>query len=170
MIYGKKFEEAFVEVIGIEGGYVFDKDDKGGETKFGISKRSYPDLDIKNLTLEKAKEIYFKDFWNKSTLKLERFAIEIGKEVFDTAVNMGTFRAGEIFQKSLNVMNRNEKDFPDLKLDGWLGEESLKGYNLVNKNNLLKCLNGFQFMFYVQIVEKTPVQEKFFNGWLNRVN
>lgn len=41
------YDEAFKEVLGFEGGYVDDPEDKGGETKFGISKRSYPYVDIK---------------------------------------------------------------------------------------------------------------------------
>ena len=55
------FKIAFKEIIGVEGGYVNNPNDKGGETKYGISKRAYPNLDIKNLTLKKAEEIYYND-------------------------------------------------------------------------------------------------------------
>ena len=48
------FEEIIDNVLESEGGYVNDKDDPGGETNMGISKRAYPDLDIKNLTREEA--------------------------------------------------------------------------------------------------------------------
>ena len=58
------FDEAFLRLIGHEGGYVADSRDPGGETKFGISRRSYPGEDIKgNLTLARAKTIYARDFW-----------------------------------------------------------------------------------------------------------
>ena len=57
------FDAAFERLIGHEGGYTAGVGDPGGETKFGISKRSYPREDIKNLTLEQAKVIYRKDFW-----------------------------------------------------------------------------------------------------------
>ena len=58
------FDQAFDRLIDHEGGYVFDPRDPGGETKYGISKRSYPALNIKNLDLETAKAIYRKDFWD----------------------------------------------------------------------------------------------------------
>ena len=57
------FDKAFEFTIGVEGGYVNDPSDPGGETKFGVSKKSYPNLDIKNLTITQAKEIYYKDYW-----------------------------------------------------------------------------------------------------------
>ena len=44
------FEQAFARTIGHEGGYVRDKNDPGGETKYGISKRSYPNEDIRELS------------------------------------------------------------------------------------------------------------------------
>ena len=46
------FEEIIEEVLKHEGGYVHDSNDLGGETNFGITKRFYPYLDIKNLTKE----------------------------------------------------------------------------------------------------------------------
>ena len=57
------FDRAFRFLIGEEGGYVNDPADPGGETKFGISKRAYPQLDIKSLTLDQAKAIYRRDYW-----------------------------------------------------------------------------------------------------------
>lgn len=81
------FDRAFVVVVGIEGGYVNDPADPGGETKFGISKRRYPDLNIAALTLDQAKAIYLRDYWNSHGLD----ALEYGKAllVFDCAVNGG---------------------------------------------------------------------------------
>lgn len=72
--YSKKFERAFSCVLQNEGVYVNDPSDSGGETKYGISKRSYPNLDIKNLTLEEAKKIYFCDYWLKG--KFEQIIYE----------------------------------------------------------------------------------------------
>jgi hypothetical protein len=62
--YPEEFISAVNEVIDIwEGGYVNDPHDAGGETNMGISKRSYPDEDIKNLTRDRAVEIYYRDYW-----------------------------------------------------------------------------------------------------------
>lgn len=166
----KVFDRAFQEILGTEGGYVNDPDDRGGETKFGISKRSYPHLDIKSLTLSEAKEIYYQDYWNVPTLDLPQIDdYKIQLELFDTAVNMGVGTAGRIFQKSLNLLNRNEKNFEDLRVDGWIGEKTLNAYHKVNKKTLLKVLNGYQFMHYVNIATDNPSQERFFNGWMKRV-
>lgn len=89
------FDRAFEFVIGHEGGYVNDPQDPGGETKFGISKRAYPDLDIKALTLEQAKSIYFRDYWVAAgcgAVADESMAILM----FDCAVNQGVSRAKQI--------------------------------------------------------------------------
>ena len=53
-----QFDEAVEVIIRLEGGYVNDIFDVGGETKFGISKRSYPNLDIPSITEDDAKRIY----------------------------------------------------------------------------------------------------------------
>ena len=54
------FERAIDKTLAWEGGYVNDPKDPGGETKYGISKRAHPDVDIKNLSREKACAIYKK--------------------------------------------------------------------------------------------------------------
>ena len=60
------FDQCFEKVIGFEGGYTLDPKDPGGETNWGISKRAYPSIDIKNLTREGAKEIYKRDYWDRA--------------------------------------------------------------------------------------------------------
>lgn len=159
------FKKAFKDLIGIEGGYVNDPDDRGGETKYGISKRSYPHLDIKNLTLEQAQEIYYRDFWFPALEK----EYPIAAEVFDTAVNMGKETAIKILQEALNLMNRNQHSYSDVIVDGALGPRTLSSYRNADKNTLLKVLNGLQFMRYVEICRRNPSQEKYFNGWMKRV-
>lgn len=63
MIYPAEFELACARLLDHEGGYVNDPDDPGGETKWGISKRSYPALNIARLDRDMAKAIYYQDFW-----------------------------------------------------------------------------------------------------------
>ena len=89
----KNFDEAIKFVLKWEGGYSNDPNDPGGETKFGISKRSYPELDISKLTLKQAKEIYYQNYWLKAGCDELPFPFDI--IVFDTAVNMGRRRAKE---------------------------------------------------------------------------
>lgn len=168
------FEEAFKEVIKIEKGYVNSEFDRGGETKFGISKKTYPELDIANLTLEKAKTIYFYDFWNCDLLTLSNIKDkEIAIELFDTSVNMGQDDAGRFLQTALNHMNRNNRIYKDLLVDGHIGAITLKALETIlkrgEKAKLLKALNGEQYVRYIEIITRHPEQEMNFVGWLERV-
>lgn len=83
-------------IISKEGGYVAHPNDPGGETKYGISKRSYPELDIKHITPEQAFKIYVKDFYNKVVDE----HMDFGQAAFmaDTAVNMGIGTARRMWQ------------------------------------------------------------------------
>jgi len=85
------FERAFRVLVGEEGGYVNDPADPGGETKYGISKRAYPAIDIRNLTLDQAKAIYRRDYWDP--LQLDRRPWGPALVLFDCAVNQGVGRA-----------------------------------------------------------------------------
>jgi len=85
-------------VLQHEGGYSNDPADPGGETHWGISKRAYPKLDIKNLTREQAISIYFNDYWIKSGADELFYPMDI--IVFDCAVNMGLSRAKVLLQES----------------------------------------------------------------------
>ncbi len=93
------FEVAFDRLIGHEGGYVNDPNDPGGETNWGISKRSYPSLDIKSLTREGAKAIYFRDFWEC----VQGVHSSIKFQVFDAAVNSGINAAIRMLQRAVGV-------------------------------------------------------------------
>jgi len=95
----RKFDLVFDLILRHEGGYVNDPNDPGGETKYGISKRSFPTLDIKNLTKQKAKEIYYK-MWQKYNLDLIPYPLSA--ILFDIGINIGPKRAIRILQLSLN--------------------------------------------------------------------
>jgi len=93
-----EFDKAIKFILKWEGGYSNDSRDPGGETKFGISKRSYPELDISKLTLKQAKEIYYQNYWLKAGCQNMEYPLNL--VVFDTAVNMGRRRAEELWEKS----------------------------------------------------------------------
>jgi lysozyme family protein len=84
-------------IIEHEGGYVNHPNDPGGETKYGISKRAYPYLNIKDITLQDAVRIYYEDYWEDSWNKL---GFPLAACMLDTAVNMGKKRAREFFDRS----------------------------------------------------------------------
>ena len=92
------FEKAVDIVLKFEGGYSNNPLDSGGETKYGISKSAYPYLDIATLTLEKAKAIYYNDYWLRSGAALLPWPLSLIH--FDTAVNMGVSRAKSFLDKT----------------------------------------------------------------------
>jgi len=99
MLMDKNFEIALQFVLKWEGGLVEDKNDPGGLTKYGISQKSYPYEDVKNMTLERAKEIYYQNYWLKSDC--DKIPFPMNLIIFDTSVNCGRKRAKELFVNSL---------------------------------------------------------------------
>lgn len=164
------FDKSFQHVIGHEGGYVNNPNDRGGETKYGITKKYYPNLDIKNLTLDDAKKIYKENYWDK--LKLDQINDErVQLELFDTAVNQGTGVAGKYLQEGLNLLNRNQKDYKNINVDGAVGPGTIAAFNSCKRrDNLYKILNCLQAERYMDICRRDEGQEEFMNGWLNRVD
>ena len=121
----KSFKEIIEKVLHHEGGYVNDPKDLGGETKYGITKRFYPDVDIKNLTIEQATEIYKKDYWDKN--KVESLPQNLWHIYFDMCVNMGKRTAVKVLQRA--AVNKGR----DIEVDGGLGPMTigaLKGVEL----------------------------------------
>jgi lysozyme family protein len=95
------FDAAFDRLIWHEGGYANDPDDPGGETNWGISKRAYPNLVIKALTREQAREIYQRDFWNR--IHADALYDAVAFQLFDFAVNSGTETAVRYLQRAVGV-------------------------------------------------------------------
>ena len=94
------FEAALEKTLKYEGGYV--KDDAGkGESNFGINKSANPDVDVKNLTKEKARELYKKRYWD--AIGGDALAAKdpaLATVAFDTAVNMGVSKASQLIAQS----------------------------------------------------------------------
>ena len=159
------FDHAFYKTLEFEGGYANDPDDPGGETRYGISKHSYPDVDIATLTIAQAKIIYRRDYWDVLNLGEIRSYI-IASEIFDTAVNMGRRTAIKIAQKALNFLGE------DLIEDGIIGPRTifaLQKWYLKDERALFVCLNGFQFMRYSEITKDNTKLMRFSRGWTKRI-
>lgn len=95
------FEQAFERLLTFEGGYVNDARDAGGETRWGISRRAFPDVDIAGLTRAAAAAIYRAEYWDK--VQAERLPPGLRYAVFDTAVNAGPAQAVRWLQRALEV-------------------------------------------------------------------
>lgn len=96
-----KFNRAVELLLKHEGGYVNHPNDPGGETNFGISKRTYPHLDIKNLTKEQAIALYKLDWWDKYGFEYLEDEQLVAK-YFDLAVNMGFSAANKLYLAAMN--------------------------------------------------------------------
>ena len=116
------FDFAVTEVLKFEGGYSNDPDDPGGETKYGISKRSFPDIDIAALTKDEAKKIYYEDYWIEA--KCDKMPYAVAIVVFDAAVNQGIRRASKAVQKAARSVP-----------DGVIGPKTLRAINNSFENN-----------------------------------
>ena len=152
----KDFNEIIEKVLEHEGGYVNDPKDLGGETKYGITKRFYPDVDIKNLTIEQATEIYKKDYWDKN--KVESLPQNLWHIYFDMCVNMGKRTAVKVLQRAANNKGR------DIEVDGGLGPMTIGALKGVE----LDRVRAFRVKYYVDLITARPEQEKFYLGWFRR--
>jgi len=167
------------EIIRVEGGYVNDPNDSGGETNFGITEavaRPYFNGDMRDLPREIAVAIYTVQYWDKVRGDdLVALSEAVAEEVVDTGVNMGPKRAGTFLQRSLNVLNNRGQLYPDITVDGSIGPgtiSALTSYlNVRDGVTLVKMLNCLQGAFYVDLAERREKDEKFINGWFkNRVS
>ena len=146
------WETAISTTLQFEGGYVNDPNDAGGETNMGISKRAYPDVDIKNLTLQTAKNIYYFDYWLRCRCQFMPDALSIA--VFDFAVNSGQNRAIKYLQTALGV-----------SVDGIVGNQTI---GACNRLPVRKVLDEY-IRLRLEYLMKLKGWSRYGNGWGRRV-
>lgn len=138
------------------------KNDRGGLTKWGISQRSYPHLDIRNLTRDDAVQIYHRDFW--TPIRGDKFdSIAVADTVFVYGVHSGPGTAAERLQETLNGLGK------PLSVDGRIGPATIAAANSVPPLALVEAFKRNIQARYDQIVAADPTQEEFANGWRNRL-
>jgi lysozyme family protein len=139
--FDENFKKSLKFTLKWEGGYSNYPDDPGGETNFGISKRHNPEVDVKNLTKEKAASIYFLKYWLKSGA--DKVAWPACLVMFETAVNPGPARLAKFL----------------------IGTEGLSAIELS------KVLLQKRIAYYQSLQKRYPLlYKKNIKGWLNRVN
>jgi lysozyme family protein len=150
------FDQAIEIVMKVEGGYVNDATDPGGETKWGISKRAFPNVDIRNLTKIEARKIYFDHYWapSKCSLMPERLRLIF----FDMCVHHGIYSATVTLQKALNGSG-----YP-VKVDGLIGDKTLSVAPYLEPERL----RSYRVLRIGTIVAKRPTMEKYWYGWYKR--
>lgn len=129
--------------------------DKGGDTKFGLSKAANPELDIHNLTADQARQTYARKYWAPAAC--DALPEPVATAHFDAAVNHGVHEAAIQLQQALGVV-----------LDGVIGPKTLAAVNVVHPVDLLVTLQGYRALYYHYIVFRDRSQEKFLRGWFNR--
>lgn len=146
------FDAAFDRLIGHEGGYVNDPKDPGGETNWGISKRSYPHVDIKALTRADAKLIYFQDFWTR--IDGDDIYDGVAFQAFDFAVNSGISTAVRYLQRAIGVAD-----------DGHWGPISRGALGILTESDVIMrlCAERLDFM------TRLSTWDRFGRGWARRI-
>lgn len=163
------------KIIDVEGGYVDDPNDSGGETNYGITvkvaRENNYSGDMRDLPRDLAFDIYSRKYWDSlNGDNLVFSSPKIAAEVIDTGVNVGTERAAMFLQRALNVLNRSEKLYDDIAVDGSIGNKTLialanylKERDESTLNTALNCLQG---AFYISLAERREKDERFVYGWL----
>lgn len=146
------FDTMIDRVLGHEGGYVNNPRDPGGETKFGIAKRSYSNVDIKNLTRDQAVEIYRADFWAR--VKGDQLPPAFVFQALDAAVNHGIGNAVRWMQRAAGVAD-----------DGMIGPVTIAAVGRAEVADLVLNFNAERLAFYA----KLSTFDTFGRGWVNRV-
>lgn len=147
-----QFEDCFTALIANEGGYVNNPADHGGETNFGISRRSYPDINIASLTLSQARAIYRRDFWDR--LSCESLPPSIRFQVFDAAVNSGAGNAARWLQAAAGVAQ-----------DGVIGPVTRSSLSMVDATRLASRFNAARLRF----MSNLTTWPQFGRGWARRI-
>lgn len=146
------FDQCFDKLISHEGGYVNHPNDPGGETKFGISKRAYPQVDIKALTLDAAKAIYKRDYWDRA--QCDKLPPPVAYLLFDAAVNSGIGQAIRFLQRAVGVAD-----------DGALGPMTLAAVQRMDVEALAGRFLGQRLDF----MTKLTTWDTFGKGWARRI-
>ena len=146
------FDQCFARLLGNEGSYVNDPHDPGGETNFGVSKRSYPGEDIAGMTIDRAKTLYLRDFWGPAGCDAMPDAAKF--QVFDTAVNSGVRRAVCLVQQTV-----------DATVDGILGPATLQSVQSMPPERFVAWFNAHRLIF----MTGTDGWVNFGKGWARRI-
>ena len=146
------FDQCFDKLISHEGGYVNHASDPGGETNYGISKRAYPNLDIRSLTLAEVKQLYKRDYWDRA--QCDQLPSQLSYLVFDAAVNSGIGQSIRFLQRAVGTAD-----------DGVMGAITLSAIKRLDAENLCARFLGQRLEF----MTKLSTFDVFGKGWSRRI-
>ena len=153
-------------VFAVEGGYVNDPRDPGGETNHGITKKVAVSHgyngSMKELTQEAAATIYYKDYIEKpGFVPMLELSPAVAEELVDTAVNTGASKPSRWFQTALNSLSKGGVDYPIIAVDGKVGPSAIASYRGLQKARgkvkacelTLKLLDSQQAVYYMGLTK-----------------
>lgn len=138
-----------------------EENDPGGLTKFGIDKASHPDVDIENLTLEQASDIYRKEYWDK--FRCNEMSWPLNAVHFDNCVNMGARQAVKLLQRAVGA--HDDGAWGPITKASTLAACKVRGAETVALNVI-----EAKRKFYKDLAEQKPQLARFKDGWLNRTS
>ncbi|PJG83783.1 glycoside hydrolase family 108 protein [Caviibacterium pharyngocola] len=150
------FDDVFNRTLGHEGGYVNHPDDPGGETNWGITKRTAIENGytgaMKTMSRDTAKEIYRRAVWLR--YQCDRMPRAVAYQFFDAAVNHGNGNAIRLLQRAVGVVD-----------DGVIGKITLAAIRAMNENDIIMRLNAERLIFYTKLTHFNA----FGRGWVRRI-
>jgi len=157
------FDLAVEQTLRNEGGsrLVQDPRDPGGTTRYGISKRAHPDINIEALTERQARQIYYRHYWEKYQI-WRLFDQEVASKVFDMAVVMGGRPAVRCLQRALRACGVFVVE------DGLLGPQTAGAANAHDKQELMSALRSECAGRFREIIAAKPLMGVYERGWLRR--
>ncbi len=163
--YSVAFSAAVTRVLADEGELADDPSDQGGLTKFGISQRQYPEVNIAALTRDQAIAIYYRDWWQR--FGYGELPAAVGTKLFDLAINMGADEAGRCLQRALKACGVEATE------DGVVGPETRKRASEVNAVALLAALRSeaaghYRLIAATRRADRVEGSSRFLKGWLRR--
>jgi len=155
------FKEFIVRVIEREGGSKLtrDPDDPGGVTKYGISKNAHRDVDVENLTYDKAVKIYYKHYYKPS--KASKLPADLQEQYLDMIINIGYHNGAKILQRATNAKGKYK-----LLVDGKIGPKTIAA---VKRSKLEPGrLAAYRILYYAKLCQRKPTLYKYYYGWYRR--
>ena len=150
------FEQAIKKTLESEGDYSNNPSDSGKETRFGISKKAYPYEDISSLTIERAKELYKRDYWDK--VAGDRIISQaIAESILDFSINAGISTSISLAQRVVKTT-----------ADGIIGQNTIAAINAMAPEYFLNCFAVLKVKRYISITESNSKNREFFFGWIKR--
>jgi len=189
----KNYTDIITLILKFEGLYSNDKDDPGQETFRGISRKYHPDWNGWK-TIDKYKDLdgnfidkiesdshlqilvnnfYFEKYYSKLNLNMFDNYENIQCQLLDIGINQGVSIAGICLQETLNLLNRNNPNIPELNIDGVIGNKTIEVMNAIIKNDktsffISELLLVNRIKKYEDSISKNKTLKKYIRGWMNR--